>query len=78
MLHQLVQAPGEARSDLWQLAAFAKHFTTDEDARKRGINQGAEVPIISRRGEIRSRIETAGRNRMPSGVVFVRGSTPAN
>ncbi|MGO4832699.1 molybdopterin-dependent oxidoreductase, partial [Rhizobiaceae sp. 2RAB30] len=28
--HQLVQAPGEARSDLWQLTEFSKHFTTDE------------------------------------------------
>ena len=28
--HQLVQAPGEARSDLWQLVEFSKHFTTDE------------------------------------------------
>lgn len=28
--HQLVKAPGEARSDLWQLVEFAKYFTTDE------------------------------------------------
>src|SRR6185295_4931099 len=28
--HQLVQAPGEARSDLWQLLEFSKRFTTDE------------------------------------------------
>ena len=28
--HQLVQAPGEARSDLWQLMEFSKRFTTDE------------------------------------------------
>ena len=28
--HQLVEAPGEARSDLWQLVEFAKRFTTDE------------------------------------------------
>ena len=28
--HQLVEAPGEARSDLWQLAEFSKRFTTDE------------------------------------------------
>ena len=28
--HQLVQAPGEARSDLWQIAEFSKYFTTDE------------------------------------------------
>jgi nitrate reductase NapA len=27
---QLVRAPGEARSDLWQLMEFSKRFTTDE------------------------------------------------
>src|SRR5213076_3498600 len=27
---QLVNAPGEARSDLWQLMEFSKRFTTDE------------------------------------------------
>ena len=42
-----------------------------EDARARGINQGAEVRVVSRRGEIRSRVDTKGRNRMPRGVVFV-------
>src|SRR5690606_4036092 len=28
--HQLVQAPGESRSDLWQLVEFSKRFTTNE------------------------------------------------
>ncbi len=28
--HQLVDAPGQARSDLWQLMEFSKRFTTDE------------------------------------------------
>ena len=28
--HQLVSAPGEARSDLWQLMEFAKRFTVEE------------------------------------------------
>ena len=28
--HQLIDAPGEARSDLWQLMEFSKRFTTDE------------------------------------------------
>ncbi|MZR11583.1 nitrate reductase catalytic subunit NapA [Maritimibacter sp. DP07] len=28
--HQLVHAPGEAKSDLWQLMEFSKRFTTDE------------------------------------------------
>lgn len=28
--YQLVDAPGESRSDLWQLVEFSKRFTTDE------------------------------------------------
>ena len=36
-----------------------------------GINQGAEVRVVSPRGEIRTRVDTQGRNRMPRGVVFV-------
>ena len=28
--HQLVDAPGESRSDLWQLVEFSKRFKTDE------------------------------------------------
>lgn len=42
-----------------------------DDARQRSLNQGAEVRVVSRRGEIRTCIETRGRNRMPRGVVFV-------
>ena len=57
--------------ELYRAFPGARCFMNADDARKRGINQGAEVRIISRRGEIRSRVETAGRNRMPSGVVFV-------
>jgi nitrate reductase (cytochrome) len=42
-----------------------------EDARARGINQGAEIKVTSRRGEILTRVDTQGRNRPPRGVVFV-------
>ena len=42
-----------------------------QDARERNLNRGAEIRLISRRGEIRTRVETQGRNRMPRGVVFV-------
>ncbi|MGI0118103.1 nitrate reductase catalytic subunit NapA [Zooshikella sp. RANM57] len=28
--HQLVKAPGDAKSDLWQIVEFSKYFTTDE------------------------------------------------
>ena len=38
---------------------------------KRGLRRGQEVRIVSRRGEIRTRVETRGRNKMPPGVVFV-------
>ncbi|MDQ0318466.1 nitrate reductase large subunit [Pararhizobium capsulatum DSM 1112] len=57
--------------ELYKAFPGARCFMNADDARKRGINQGAEVRIISRRGEIRSRIDIRGRNRMPSGVIFV-------
>lgn len=57
--------------ELFRAFPGARCFMNADDARKRGINQGAEVRIVSRRGEIRSRIETRGRNRMPHGVIFV-------
>jgi len=57
--------------ELYRAFPGARCFMNAEDARKRGINQGAEVRIVSRRGEIRSRIDIRGRNRMPSGVIFV-------
>ncbi|MFM9858648.1 periplasmic nitrate reductase subunit alpha [Pseudoxanthobacter sp. M-2] len=57
--------------ELYRAFPGARVFMNADDARRRGLNQGAEVRVISRRGEIRSRIETRGRNRMPHGVVFV-------
>jgi nitrate reductase (cytochrome) len=57
--------------ELYRAFPGARLFMNPIDARARGINQGAEVRIVSRRGEIRSRVEIRGRNRMPEGVVFV-------
>ncbi|BBI60820.1 hypothetical protein HSBAA_21260 [Vreelandella sulfidaeris] len=42
-----------------------------QDARELGVRRGSEVRIISPRGEMNSRVETRGRNRMPRGLVFV-------
>ena len=42
-----------------------------QDARKRKLRRGDEVRVVSRRGEIRTRIETRGRNKPPQGLVFV-------
>jgi nitrate reductase NapA len=42
-----------------------------DDARALGVRRGSEVRVVSRRGEMRSRVETRGRNKMPKGLVFV-------
>jgi len=57
--------------ELYKAFPGAVCFMNADDARDRGLNQGAEIRIVSRRGEIRTRLETRGRNRMPKGVVFV-------
>jgi nitrate reductase NapA len=57
--------------ELYKAFPGARCFMHPDDARKRGLNQGAEIWLISPRGEVRTRVETRGRNRMPPGVVFV-------
>jgi len=42
-----------------------------DDAKKRGLQLGDNVKIISRRGEVTTKVETRGRNKMPPGVVFM-------
>jgi nitrate reductase NapA len=46
-------------------------FLHPEDARALGVRRGSEVELQSRRGAMRTRVETRGRNRPPRGVVFV-------
>ena len=46
-------------------------FMHPDDARKLGVRRGSEVKLVSRRGEMRTRVETRGRNKPPPGVVFV-------
>ena len=57
--------------ELYKAFPGAVLFMNATDARERGFNQGSEVSVISRRGEVKMRVETRGRNRMPKGVVFV-------
>ena len=42
-----------------------------EDAKALEVRRGSEVKIVSRRGEMLSRVETRGRNLPPRGLVFV-------
>ena len=42
-----------------------------DDAAELKLRRGDEIKVESRRGFIRTRVETRGRNKMPRGVVFV-------
>ena len=42
-----------------------------EDAEKRNLRRGDEILISNKRGEVRARVETRGRNRPPKGLVFI-------
>ncbi len=57
--------------ELYKAFPDAVLFMHPEDARERKLRRGDDVRIISRRGEIRSRVETRGRNKPPRGLVFV-------
>jgi nitrate reductase NapA len=42
-----------------------------DDARTHGLRRGEVVELVSRRGTIRTRVETRGRVRPPPGLVYV-------
>jgi nitrate reductase NapA len=56
---------------LYQAFPDAVVFMHPDDASDRGLRRGSEVRVVSRRGEIRTRVETRGRNKPPRGLVFV-------
>jgi nitrate reductase NapA len=57
--------------ELYRSFPSAVVFMHPDDARDRGLKRGDEVSVASRRGAMRTRVETRGRNRMPRGVIFV-------
>ena len=57
--------------ELYQAFPDAVVFMHPDDARDRELRRGSSVRIVSRRGEIKTRVETRGRNRPPRGLVFV-------
>jgi nitrate reductase (cytochrome) len=57
--------------ELYRAFPNAVCFMHPDDAAKLNIRRGDEVKVESRRGLIRTRLETRGRDRMPRGVVFV-------
>ena len=57
--------------ELYRAVPDAWVFMHPKDAEARGLKRGDVVKVVSRRGEIQTRVETRGRNKMPEGMVFV-------
>ena len=57
--------------ELYRAVPNAVCYIHPDDARALGARRGDLIEITSRRGTIRSRVETRGRNRPPRGLVFV-------
>jgi len=57
--------------ELYRAAPDALVYMHPKDAKRRRLRRGSKVKVVSRRGEIVSRVETRGRNRPPEGLIFV-------
>jgi nitrate reductase NapA len=57
--------------ELYKAVPQAVIYMHPDDAEARELRRGQEARVISRRGEIRARVETRGRNRPPRGLIFV-------
>ncbi|MGI2171364.1 nitrate reductase catalytic subunit NapA [Shewanella sp. MF05960] len=57
--------------ELQRAYSDAQIFMHPEDAKVRGLQRGDEVVVASPRGEVKTRVETKGRNKPPRGVVFM-------
>ena len=57
--------------ELYKAVPQAVIFMHPDDAEARELRRGQEAKVVSRRGEIRARIETRGRNKPPRGLIFV-------
>jgi len=57
--------------ELHKAVPEAQVFMHPDDAKKRGLQRGMVVKVLSRRGEMTARLETKGRNKPPVGLIFV-------
>ena len=57
--------------ELHKAVPHAVCYMHPDDAVALGVRRGVEVEISSRRGSMRTRVETRGRNKPPRGLVFV-------
>ncbi len=57
--------------ELYRAMPDAWLYMNADDAKKRGLQRGDSIKVSTRRGEISTKVETRGRNKMPPGVVFM-------
>ncbi|AWB66871.1 periplasmic nitrate reductase subunit alpha [Saccharobesus litoralis] len=57
--------------ELYKAIPDALIYMHPDDARARDMRRGDLVKIVSRRGEVQTRVETRGRNKPPKGLVFM-------
>jgi len=57
--------------ELYRAVPEALCYMHPEDAKKKGLKQGGLCWVESRRGRVKARVETRGRNRPSRGLVFV-------
>ena len=68
---QLVADTAAMPSELYRAVPEALCYMNAKDAAGQGFMDGDMIWMVSRRGKVKARIETRGRNRMPEGTVFV-------
>ncbi len=57
--------------ELYRAVPEALCYMNPKDATKKGFKRGDLIWVESRRGKVKARVETRGRNRPPQGLVFV-------
>jgi len=57
--------------ELYRAVPEALCYMHPKDAKAKGLKQGQLAWVESRRGKVKARVETRGRNRPPQGLVFV-------
>lgn len=57
--------------ELYRAVPDALCYMHPDDAAAQGLRRGTKIRVISRRGEIETRVETRGRNKPPRGLIFV-------
>lgn len=57
--------------ELYKAFPNAVCFMHPDDAAALSVRRGQEIKVVTRRGHIRTRVETRGRNKPPRGLVFV-------